>query len=290
MSANVSIVSTSVPSLKPVTQELSTIKFGGSHLHYFLVSKFEDFADDVEVELRSDFWPGDEFVAMLKELNTSAVVRNKSGEVLLKLDLPGKKGKVREFSTDEGGSFQIIRPWQLLDLNEKIVGAIEGNHIEGIIRPGVNIDGFIRLGLDSVILPGVYIEGNVAIGKNCKIGPNCYIRGNTSIGDNCHIGQAVEIKNSLIMDKVSAGHLSYIGDSVVSSNVNFGAGTIVSNLRHDNGNHRFLTEDAGLVDTGRRKFGMIVGENVHTGIRTTVYPGRQLAKGRNTLPGEIVKK
>lgn len=289
MSANVSIITTAVPSLKPITQELSTIKFGGSHLHYFLVSRFDSFPDGVEVELRSDFWPGDGLIAELRERGVSAVVRNEKDEILLKAVFPGSK-ELRNLSATEGGSFQITRPWQLLDLNEKIVGAIKGNHIEGIVRPGVNIDGFIRLGLDSVVLPGVYIEGNVAIGKNCKIGPNCYIRGNTSIGDNCHIGQAVEIKNSLLMDKVSAGHLSYIGDSVVSSNVNFGAGTIVSNLRHDNGNHRFLTEDAGLVDTGRRKFGMIVGENVHTGVHTTIYPGRQLERGRTTQPGEIVKK
>jgi bifunctional UDP-N-acetylglucosamine pyrophosphorylase/glucosamine-1-phosphate N-acetyltransferase len=139
-----------------------------------------------------------------------------------------------------------------------------------------------------VILPGVYIEGNAVIGENCKIGPNCYIRGNTSIGDNCHIGQAVEIKNSILQNKVSAGHLAYAGDSVICSSVNLGAGTIISNLRHDNTNHRYEV-DGNLIETGRRKFGAVIGENVHTGIHTSIYPGRSLSANAVTRPGEIVE-
>lgn len=139
------------------------------------------------------------------------------------------------------------------------------------------------------ILPGVYIEGNVVIGANCKIGPNCYLRGNTSIGDGCHIGQSVEIKNCLILSKTNVGHLSYIGDSVLGEKVNLGAGTTTSNLRHDGGNHRSAVGGT-LVDTGRRKFGAIFGDGVHTGIHTSIYPGRKFWPGTTTLPGEIVKR
>ena len=146
----------------------------------------------------------------------------------------------------------------------------------------------IRLGEGSRILPGVFIEGNAVIGKNCKIGPNCYIRGNTVIGDNCHIGQAVEIKNSVIGFKTAVGHLSYVGDSVLGDRVNFGAGTIIGNLRHDGKNHRSLV-DGVLVDTGRRKFGAIVGNDVHAGVHTAIYPGRKLAPGASTRPGDIVQ-
>jgi len=138
------------------------------------------------------------------------------------------------------------------------------------------------------LLPGVYIEGNATIGKNCKIGPNCYIRGNTHIGNGCHIGQAVEIKNSIILSKVSIGHLSYVGDSIIAEKTNFGAGTTVANLRHDGKNHRSLVNGKSM-DTSRRKLGVIVGEEVHTGINTTLYPGRKLWPHTSTLPGEIVK-
>ena len=76
---------------------------------------------------------------------------------------------------------------------------------------------------------------------------------------------------------------------MIGRGVNFGAGTITSNLRHDGNNHR--TPVAGqLVDTGRRKFGTIVGDGVHTGINTSIYPGRKFAPGSTTLPGEVVQK
>ncbi|WP_411828128.1 hypothetical protein [Luteolibacter sp. AS25] len=180
-------------------------------------------------------------------------------------------------------------PWDLLAINEHIVGKLEQTEIEGSVHPAAVIEGIISLGKGSRILPGVYIEGNVVIGENCKIGPNCYIRGNTSIGNNCHIGQSVEIKNSLILDRTNVGHLSYVGDSILGEGVNFGAGTNVSNLRHDGANHRSMTEE-GLVDTGRRKFGVIVGDGVHTGIGTMIYPGRKIWPEMTTLPGAIVER
>jgi bifunctional UDP-N-acetylglucosamine pyrophosphorylase/glucosamine-1-phosphate N-acetyltransferase len=186
-------------------------------------------------------------------------------------------------------SFQILHPWDLLRANEHYISQLTENIIEGEVHPSAVIEGVIHLGAGTRILPGVFIEGNVVIGKNCKIGPNCYLRGNTSIGDGCHIGQSVEIKNCLILSKTNVGHLSYVGDSVLGENVNFGAGTTVSNLRHDGKNHRSQV-GGKLIDTGRRKFGAIVGDGVQTGINTSIYPGRKLWPGTSTRPGEIVQK
>lgn len=186
-------------------------------------------------------------------------------------------------------SFLIRHPWDLLRANECYVSALTESVIEGDVHPSAVIEGVMHLGSGTRILPGVFIEGNVVIGKNCKIGPNCYLRGNTSIGDHCHIGQSVEIKNCLILSKTNVGHLSYVGDSVLGENVNFGAGTTVSNLRHDGKTHHSMVGDE-LIDTGRRKFGTIVGDGVHTGIQTSIYPGRNLWPGTTTLPGAIVRK
>jgi len=183
----------------------------------------------------------------------------------------------------------IVHPWDLIFANEQLVGSLSESRIEGSIHPNAVIEGVIHLGPGSRILPGVFIEGKVVIGANTKIGPNCYIRGSTSIGDKCHIGQSVEVKNSLILSGTNVGHLSYVGDSVLGEKVNFGAGTITSNFRHDGKNHRSMTGGV-LLDTGRRKFGCIVGDGVHTGINTSIYPGRKLWPGTSTRPGEIVQK
>jgi bifunctional UDP-N-acetylglucosamine pyrophosphorylase/glucosamine-1-phosphate N-acetyltransferase len=186
-------------------------------------------------------------------------------------------------------SFIIRHPWDFLRANELYVSALAANLIEGDVHSSAVIEGVIHLGAGTRILPGVFIEGNVVIGANCKIGPNCYIRGHTSIGDSCHIGQSVEIKNCLILSKTNVGHLSYVGDSVLGEKVNFGAGTTTSNLRHDGRNHR-SSVNGELIDTGRRKFGAIVGDRVHTGINTSIYPGRKLWPDTSTRPGEIVQR
>jgi carbonic anhydrase/acetyltransferase-like protein (isoleucine patch superfamily) len=185
-------------------------------------------------------------------------------------------------------SFLIRYSWDFLRANEGYISGLEKSEIDGDVHPSAVIEGVVQLGAGARILPGVFIEGNVVIGANCKIGPNCYLRGSTSIGDSCHIGQSVEIKNCLILSHTNVGHLSYVGDSVLGEGVNLGAGTIVSNLRHDGKNHRSKLGGL-LVDTGRRKFGTIIGDHVHTGIQTSIYPGRKLWPHTSTLPAEVVR-
>ncbi|MGL4399430.1 MAG: hypothetical protein ACRCXD_06155 [Luteolibacter sp.] len=182
----------------------------------------------------------------------------------------------------------ICYPWDLLQANELHISSLTETIIQGEVHPLAVVEGIVHIGPGTRILPGVFIEGNVVIGANCKIGPNCYIRGNTSIGDHCHIGQSVEIKNCLILSHTNVGHLSYIGDSVLGERVNLGAGTTTSNLRHDGKNHRSMV-NGELIDTGRRKFGAIIGDGVHTGIHTSIYPGRKLWPNTTTRPGEIVQ-
>ena len=186
-------------------------------------------------------------------------------------------------------SFLIRHPWDLLRANEEYVAGLVETLLLGEVHPSAVLEGVVQLGPGSRILPGVFIEGNVVIGAKCRIGPNCYVRGNTSIGDSCHIGQAVEIKNSLILSRTNVGHLSYVGDSVLGEAVNFGAGTIIANFRHDGQHHRSMV-NTNLVDTGRRKFGAIIGDHVHTGIHTSIYPGRRLWPNTSTRPGAIVQR
>jgi len=184
-----------------------------------------------------------------------------------------------------GCIFEVNYPWDLLSINEEIMGKI--TEWPGDDRLQLGDEAQVIVGEGTNILPGVFIEGRIIIGKNCKIGPNCYLRGSTAIGDGCHVGQSVEVKNSILSHGASVGHLSYVGDSVIGEKANFGAGTITSNLRHDGLNHRSVV-NGQLMDTGRRKFGVIIGAGVHTGINTSFYPGRKLGPGTSTLPGAVV--
>lgn len=235
--------------------------------------------------MRNDVWLSATMLAELRKINVPAVLRDASGVTLAWIGDPAQAAKTLPPDKE---SFLIRHPWDLLAIHEQVMATIQDGRIEGDISPAATIEGTLILGKGSRLLPGVYVEGTVIIGADCKIGPNCYIRGATSIGDGCHIGQAVEIKNSIIMERTSIGHLSYCGDSIIGSHVNFGAGTITANFRHDGKTHRSMA-GGQLLDTGRRKFGTIMGDHVHTGIHTSLYPGRKLWPNTSTLPGAIVK-
>jgi UDP-N-acetylglucosamine diphosphorylase/glucosamine-1-phosphate N-acetyltransferase len=171
----------------------------------------------------------------------------------------------------------VSYPWDLLAVNELLIGRISPVN-KGELEENVWIKGKVSIGKGTVIKSGSYIEGPVVIGENCEIGPNSYIRANTSIGAKCHIGNAVEIKNSIVMDGTKISHLSYVGDSVIGSRCNLGAGTKIANLRFDN-----APVKAKGLDTGRRKFGAIISDGVKTGINACIDAGTVI--GNNTLIG-----
>ncbi|MFW6383210.1 MAG: bifunctional sugar-1-phosphate nucleotidylyltransferase/acetyltransferase [Nanoarchaeota archaeon] len=187
----------------------------------------------------------------------------------------------------KGHWLPITYPWSLLDANELLLENIEGD-VKGEIEQNVTIKGSLRLDENSVIMSGVYIEGNVIIGKNCRIGPNTYIRGPTSIGDNCRVGPS-EIKASIFFDDCRCDHVSYVGDSVLGEKAHIGAHTVIANLRHDKKTHRSMVKGE-LMDTKRRKLGVIMGDDTDTGINTSFYPARKMWPGTFTVPGEIVKR
>ena len=181
----------------------------------------------------------------------------------------------------------IGRPWDLLDANEYFLSGLQPV-AAGEIEPLATLKGSVSVGEGTIIRNGSYIVGPVIIGKNCDIGPNCYIRPGTSIGDNARIGNAVEIKNSIIMKGTHIGHLSYVGDSIIGERCNFGAGTKVANLRHDGRTIRVKLKGK-IMDSGRRKLGTIMGDDVHTGINSMINVGAVIESKAMIAPGELIK-
>lgn len=248
----------------------------------------ESEAGDLTVHLPLDHWVDVGALCMLARETSGTAMFDQRGDVV------AWKGRNTADECDkrmvtEAASFRIKYPWEFLKLNADVLNAMPASSPKGKISPLAHIDGSLHLGEGSAILPGVVIEGNVVIGENCKIGPNAYIRGNTSIGNNCRIGNAVEIKNSVIYHNTMISHLSFVGDSVIGSHVTLGAGTIVSNFRHDGKNHRSMA-GGRLIDTHLEKFGTIIGDGVRTGANTVIYPGRKIGRARTTLPCAIVTK
>jgi len=210
-----------------------------------------------------------------------------SMQILIK-DLSGKiKGHVINnlFWSDIG------LPWQLLDANKYLLDQLNPS-IEGIIENNVTKSGSIHIGNKSIIKAGTTINGPCYIGENSLIGPNAFIRPYSVIGNNCHVGMS-EVKNSLIFSNTKIPHFNYVGDSIICENVNLGAGTKVSNLRFDNKSIK-MNINGKLIDSNRRKLGVVIGANSQTGINVSLMCGKKIGEnsviGAHTLINEDVPR
>jgi bifunctional UDP-N-acetylglucosamine pyrophosphorylase/glucosamine-1-phosphate N-acetyltransferase len=172
---------------------------------------------------------------------------------------------------NKGDWFDVGRPWDLLDANRWALERMD-HSVLGVVEEGARLIGPVSVSKNARVRSGAYIEGPVFIDEEADVGPNCYIRPGTSLGKRVRVGNAVELKNSLIMDGTHIGHLSYVGDSVIGEKCNLGAGTIVANLRFDDGSIEMIIKDK-VVNTGRRKLGVVMGDKVKTGIKSMFMPG-----------------
>jgi UDP-N-acetylglucosamine diphosphorylase/glucosamine-1-phosphate N-acetyltransferase len=180
----------------------------------------------------------------------------------------------------------VGRPWELLDATEFVLSDVDAS-LEGEIHPDANVRGPVVVEAGARIDAGVVVEGPVYIESGVTVGPNAYVRPSTVLKAGVSVGHSVEIKNSILMEGATVGHLAYVGDSILGRDVNFGAGTTVANLRHDDASI-VMRVNGDAVVTGRRKLGVVCGDDVKTGINTSLNPGLVLGTEAVTYPGEAV--
>jgi len=185
----------------------------------------------------------------------------------------------------EGYWRDIGYPWDLLAANEAVLSKMEAKsgHVENS-----TIEGSVIME-DGAKIINSYVEGIAYIGAGTVIGPNAYLRGYNSIGAGCCIGPGSTVKNSILFDKVNAKHLTYIGDSVIGENVNFGAGTQVANYRFDESGINVFTE-RGWVNSGRNKLGAFVGDNTKFGVLSCTMPGKSIGPNCWIHSGVVVNR
>jgi UDP-3-O-[3-hydroxymyristoyl] glucosamine N-acyltransferase len=153
--------------------------------------------------------------------------------------------------------------------------------IEATLPAGVHlVGGCIAIGRGSRIHPGAVLEGPLYVGRDVEIRPGAYVRGGAWIGDGCVVGASTEIKRAILLPGARAPHLNYVGDSILGAGVNLGAGTILSNFRHDGGEVRI----AGAA-SGRRKLGAVLGDGVLTGCNCVLHPGVVVGRDTQIYPG-----
>ena len=144
----------------------------------------------------------------------------------------------------------------------------------------VDLELCIFISSGTMIEAGAIIKNHTIIEKNCEIRQGAYLRGFCYIGENSVVGHTTEIKNSIFTKHVEAGHFAYIGDSIIGSFVNLGAGTKISNLEFRSLNAKmedhfpeisFKVEKQN-IKTGLSKFGAIIGDGSETGCNSVLCP------------------
>ena len=187
-------------------------------------------------------------------------------------------------------------PWALLGAPlDEVLAALPSERLEIRPSPDVHLYGdriVISRGLASGA--GAVIEGPVYLGRDVEVRPGAYIRGGAWIGDGCLVGASTEVKHAIFLPGAHAPHLNYVGDSILGAGVNLGAGTILSNFRHDGREVTIPIPDrAGsgppLLATGRRKLSAILGDGVKTGCNCVLNPGVIVGRGTRIYPGVVLR-
>jgi bifunctional UDP-N-acetylglucosamine pyrophosphorylase/glucosamine-1-phosphate N-acetyltransferase len=171
-------------------------------------------------------------------------------------------------------AFDAERPWELLcGALEAALAALPSSALEIALDPRVHLAGDrIAIGKGTRVGPGAVLEGPIRIGRDCEIRAGAYLRGGCWLGDGCVVGANVEVKRAIFLDRAKAPHLTYVGDSVLGRDVNLGAGTVLSNFRHD-GAEIAIPAAGRKVATGHRKLGALLGDGVAVGCNSVLNPG-----------------
>ena len=176
----------------------------------------------------------------------------------------------------------IKYPWHILKAIEHFL-----DNAQPYIAPSArisekaNVEGKVILSDNVKVLENAVIRGPAYIGPNSVIGNNVLVRDYSHIGSNSVVGYSTEVKHSYIGNNCWF-HSNYVGDSIIDDNCSLGAGTVLANLRLDEGNISIKVGDS-LVDTGCDKLGAIVGQGCRIGVNSSLMPGVRV--GPNAFVG-----
>ena len=138
------------------------------------------------------------------------------------------------------------------------------------------------------IYPNNYIAGPCIIGPETEVRPGAFIRGNALVGAGCVVGNSTELKNVILFNKVQVPHYNYVGDSILGYKAHMGAGSITSNVKSDK-KLVVVHNEGENIETGLKKFGAMLGDNVEVGCNSVLNPGTVICKESNVYPTSCVR-
>ena len=141
---------------------------------------------------------------------------------------------------------------------------------------------------DAKIFPSAYIGAPCIIDHGAEVRHCAFIRGSAIVGKNAVVGNSTELKNVVLFDNVQVPHYNYVGDSILGYKAHMGAGSITSNVKSDKTLVTVHIPDAP-IETGRKKFGAILSDNVEVGCNSVLNPGTVVGRCSNIYPVSCVR-
>ena len=176
-------------------------------------------------------------------------------------------------------------PWQVLDnISNYIIELGKTLDPEIYEKRGENI----YVARDAKVFDSAYIAGPCIIDSGAEVRHCAFIRGSAIVGKNSVVGNSTELKNVVIFDNVQVPHYNYVGDSILGFKSHMGAGSITSNVKSDK---TLVTVKSSTekIETGRKKFGAMLGDNVEIGCGSVLCPGTIVGKNSNVYPLSMVR-
>ncbi len=149
-------------------------------------------------------------------------------------------------------------------------------------------EGDIWIARSAKVFPSAYIGGPAIIDEEAEIRHCAFIRGSAIVGKGAVVGNSTELKNVVLFNKVQVPHYNYVGDSILGFKAHMGAGSITSNVKSDK---TPVVVKAGeeTFETGLKKFGAMLGDNVEVGCNSVLNPGTVIGKNTNIYPTSMVR-
>ena len=140
----------------------------------------------------------------------------------------------------------------------------------------------------ATVFPSAYVHGPAIIGKEAEVRHCAFIRGNAIVGEGAVVGNSTELKNVILFNKVQVPHYNYVGDSILGYKAHMGAGSITSNVKADKQLVKVHTGEVH-IETGLKKFGAMLGDNVEVGCNAVLNPGTVIGRESNVYPTSMVR-
>ncbi|MDE7428298.1 MAG: UDP-N-acetylglucosamine pyrophosphorylase [Lachnospiraceae bacterium] len=179
----------------------------------------------------------------------------------------------------------VTYPWEVLPkIKDFIIALGETLSEEKYERR----EGDVWVARSAEVFPTAYIGGPAIIDEEAQIRHGAFIRGSAIVGKGAVVGNSTELKNVILFNKVQVPHYNYVGDSILGYKAHMGAGSITSNVKSDK---TLVVVKAGeeAFETGLKKFGAMLGDQVEVGCNSVLNPGTVIGKNTNIYPTSMVR-